>query len=104
MCASLQAQVTVSTTEADAEPSASGGAEPANPVIEWNRSILAIVPTPGGQPATVHSTRSFAILHAAIYDAVNNIDGSFSPYLVRLANIRGKRLKRLRPSKRLMMF
>jgi hypothetical protein len=72
---------------ADAEQSASGFAEPANPVIEWNRTLLVIVRTPGAQPATIHPTRSFAILHVAMYDAVNNIDGNFSPYLVRLSNI-----------------
>jgi hypothetical protein len=41
--------------------------------------------TPGAQPATVHPTRSFAIMHAAIYDAVNGIDGTHKPYLVRLS-------------------
>ena len=55
-----------------------------NPVVEWNRTLLQIVRTPGAQPATVHPTRSFAILHAAIYDAVNSIDRSHTPYLVRL--------------------
>ena len=35
-------------------------------VVEWNRTLLAIVRTPGAQPATVHPTRSFAIMHAAI--------------------------------------
>jgi hypothetical protein len=58
-----------------------------NPVIEWNRTLLVIVRTPGAQPATVHSTRSFAILHAAIYDSVNNIVGHFTPYLVRLPDV-----------------
>ena len=43
-----------------------------------------IVRTPGAQPATIHPTRSFAIMHAAIYDAVNAIDGTHQPYLVRL--------------------
>jgi hypothetical protein len=38
----------------------------------------------GAQPPTIHSTRSFAILHASIFDAVDNIDGTSSPYLVRL--------------------
>jgi hypothetical protein len=33
-----------------------------DPVIQWNRSLLAIVRTPGAQPATIHPTRSFAIL------------------------------------------
>jgi hypothetical protein len=61
--------------------------QPVNAVIEWNRTLLAIVRTPGGQPATIHSTRNFAILHAAIYDAVNNIEPMFSPYLVRLTNV-----------------
>src|SRR6266480_1535165 len=62
-------------------------AQPVNAVIEWNRTLLAIVRTPGAQPATVHSTRNFAIVHAAIYDAVNNIEPKFSPYLVRLSDV-----------------
>ncbi len=39
-------------------------------VIAWNQELLHIVQTPGLQPATVHPTRSYAILHAAIYDAL----------------------------------
>ena len=42
-------------------------------VIAWNQELLHIVQTPGAQPATIHPTRSFAILHAAIYDAVVSI-------------------------------
>src|SRR5437868_12557310 len=62
-------------------------AQPVNAVIEWNRTLLAIVRTPGAQPSTIHSTRSFALLHAAIYDAVNNIEPTFTPYLVRLPDV-----------------
>src|SRR5207244_9014202 len=62
-------------------------AQPVNAVIEWNRTLLAIVRTPGAQPATIHSTRNFAIVHAAMYDAVNNIEAKFSPYLVRLLKV-----------------
>jgi len=62
-------------------------AQRVNAVIEWNRTLLAIVRTPGAQPATIHSTRNFAILHAAIYDAVNNVAPKFSPYLVSLPNV-----------------
>jgi hypothetical protein len=58
-----------------------------NAVIQWNRTLLIIVRTPGAQPATVHSTRSFAIMHAAIYDAVNAIDRTHTPYLVRLSHV-----------------
>jgi len=58
-----------------------------NAVIEWNKTLLTIVRTPGAQPATLHSTRSFAIMHAAIYDAVNSIDGRHAPYLVHIERI-----------------
>jgi membrane-associated phospholipid phosphatase len=80
MCASLQAQVTRASIAPNAGPSV-------NPVIEWNRTLLVIVRTAGAQPPTIHSTRSFAILHASIFDAVNNIDGTYSPYLVRLTDV-----------------
>jgi len=56
----------------------------ANPVVEWNRILLGIVRTPGAQAPTVHPTRSFAMMHAAIYDAVNAIDRQYQPYLVHL--------------------
>src|SRR5438046_9117241 len=58
-------------------------AQPVDPVIEWNTTLLAIVRTQRAQPATIHSTSNFSYLHAAVYDAVNNIDPRFSPYLVR---------------------
>jgi membrane-associated phospholipid phosphatase len=52
------------------------------PVIDWNRILLSIVNTPGAQPANIHPTRNFAILHAAIYDAVNSIDRTGRAYLI----------------------
>jgi hypothetical protein len=61
--------------------------QPVNPVIQWNRNLLSIVRTPGAQSPTVHSTRSFAIMHAAIYDAVNAIDKTHQPYLIRLTGV-----------------
>src|SRR5258705_13848618 len=62
-------------------------AQPVNPVVQWNRTLLTIVRTPGAQPPTVHPTRSFAIMHAAIYDAVNAVDRTHRPYLVRLNGV-----------------
>jgi hypothetical protein len=58
-----------------------------DPVIQWNRNLLAIVRTPGAQPATIHPTRSFAMLHVAIYDAVNAIDQTHQAYAVRVAEV-----------------
>src|SRR6201993_4914851 len=42
-------------------------------VVDWNRELITILGTPGAQPATVHPTRSFALLQAAEYDAVTSI-------------------------------
>src|ERR1700724_2038955 len=54
-------------------------------VIAWNKELLHIVQTPGAQPATVHPTRSYAILHVAIYDAVVSITRDAPPYLISLS-------------------
>ncbi len=56
-------------------------------VVQWNKTLLTIVRTAGAQPATVHPTRSFAIMHAAIYDAVNSIDATHESYLVRIERV-----------------
>src|ERR1700674_1497620 len=85
LCAGLSAQAGVaraaSLNEGDSKLADTPTHAP-NPVVEWNRILLVIVRTPGAQPATVHPTRSFAIMHAAIYDAVNAIDKKHRPYLV----------------------
>jgi membrane-associated phospholipid phosphatase len=62
-------------------------AQPVNPVVQWNKTLLVIVRTPKAQPATIHPTRSFAIMHAAIYDAVNAIDRTHKPYFLRLTGV-----------------
>jgi hypothetical protein len=79
----------VALTSDDDHPTASS-TQPVNSAIEWNRTLLSIVRTPGAQPATIHSTRNFAILHAAIFDAVNNIDRDFQPYAVRHPHVSRK--------------
>jgi membrane-associated phospholipid phosphatase len=50
-------------------------------VVAWNQELLRIVQTPGDQPATIHPTRSFAIMHAAVYDAIVSITRDDPPYL-----------------------
>src|SRR5690349_23725014 len=59
---------------------ASSSSQP-DQVIQWNRTLLAVLQTPGAQPATVHPTRSMAIVHLAIYDAVNAIVRGHAAYL-----------------------
>jgi membrane-associated phospholipid phosphatase len=50
-------------------------------VVDWNQELIAIAGSPGAQPATVHPTRSLAILQAAEYDAVTSITRQDPPYL-----------------------
>ena len=78
----LAATAVAVLTGVNPAPVTAQSAQPVSQVVEWNRTLLVIVRTPGEQPATIHTTRSFAIMHAAIYDAVNAIDGTHKPYLV----------------------
>src|SRR5688572_24991869 len=50
-------------------------------VLQWNRVLMETVLTPGQHPATIMPVRSYAMMHAAMFDAVNSIDGSHTPYL-----------------------
>ena len=68
-------------TVAAAAPAGSGSGAI---VVDWNKQLVKIVNTPGAQPATIHPTRSFAILHVAIYDAVISITDRGEPYLLSL--------------------
>ena len=74
----------VASVTSQGEASRSVLAGPVNPVVQWNRTLLLILRTPGAQPPTIHPTRSFAMLHGAIYDAVNAIDRTHAPYVVNL--------------------
>ncbi len=59
--------------------------------VDWNRELITILGTPGAQPATVHPTRSFALLQAAEYDAVTSITHAAPPYLFSVRAPRGAR-------------
>lgn len=51
-------------------------------ILQWNRVLMETVLTPGQHPATIMQVRSYAMMHAAMYDAVNSIDGSRTAYLI----------------------
>src|SRR5713226_6821103 len=69
------------TVGANDNAAANGSSASGAIVIAWNKELLHIVLTPGAQPATVQPTRSYAIVHAAIYDAVVSITRDAPPYL-----------------------
>ncbi len=50
-------------------------------VVTWNNELIKILGIPGEQPAAIHPTRSFALLQAAEYDAVNSVTHRDRPYL-----------------------
>ena len=50
-------------------------------ILQWNRVLMETILTPGLHPATIMPVRSYAIMHAAMFDAVNSIDGTHTPYL-----------------------
>jgi len=81
----------ISTGNNKTAPLPVGGASGAI-VVDWNKELLQIVLTPGAQPATLHPTRSFAILHAAIYDSVVSITKDAHPYLFSVPASRGARV------------
>lgn len=51
-------------------------------ILQWNRVLMETVLTPGQHPATVMQVRSYAMMHAAMFDAVNSIDEKHLPYLI----------------------
>ena len=73
---------------AAAGPQAAAGRDAGSPfaagtgqlVVDWNKTLISILGTPGAQPATIHPTRSFAILQAAEYDAVVSVTHAGIPY------------------------
>ena len=49
-------------------------------VVDWNKRLVTILGTTGAQPATIHPTRSLAMLQAAEYNAVVSITHGTAPY------------------------
>ena len=60
----------------------SATAQPAEDVVlQWNRVLRQTLAVAGLQPATVMGSRSYSMMHLAMFDAVNSIDGTYTPYL-----------------------
>ena len=55
----------------------------ADVVIQWNQAVLAAIRI--DKPTIGFLTRDLAIVQSAIYDAVNSIDQTSSPFLVKVA-------------------
>ena len=62
-------------------------------ILQWNRVLAQTIQIPNAQPATINPVRSFAMMHLAMFDAVNSVDGSYTPYLTDIRYIRNASLK-----------
>lgn len=51
-------------------------------ILQWNRVLRETISTPGLHPPTIMPVRSYAMMHGAMFDAVNSIDGTYTPYLI----------------------
>jgi hypothetical protein len=51
-----------------------------NVIFQWDR-VLGQTLGAGIHPGHIHPTRSFSMLHLAMFDAANSVDGSYEPYL-----------------------
>ena len=58
-------------------------------VIRWNQILQATVFTPGQQPPTVGAQRSYAMMHVAMFDAINAIAQTHVPYASDVRSSRG---------------
>jgi hypothetical protein len=61
-----------------------GGETRGDVVIEWNQILQRTVPN-----ASLMVPRFYAMMHIAIFDAVNSVDPAYRPYRVRIRNARG---------------
>jgi hypothetical protein len=53
-----------------------------NVVLQWNRVIEQTIRSGVHPSATIFPVRPYAMVHAAMFDAVNSIDKSYTPYLI----------------------
>lgn len=61
--------------------------EQVDPVLEWNTYALRSVVTAGSPPPMV--SRNLAIMHSAVFDAVNSIQGGYKPYKFQMTSPAG---------------
>jgi hypothetical protein len=54
-----------------------------NPVTRWNAVAIQVLPV---DPGLVADSRAFAIVHAAIHDAVNGVERRYEPYTIELSS------------------
>ena len=62
-------------------------------ILQWNRVLGQTLQIPNAHPPNILPVRSFAMMHLAMFDAVNSIDGSYTPYLTEVDASRSASIK-----------
>ncbi|MDQ3374657.1 MAG: vanadium-dependent haloperoxidase [Acidobacteriota bacterium] len=62
-------------------------------ILQWNRVLAQTIAIPEEHPPTILPVRSFAMMHLAMFDAVNSIDGSYTPYLTKVRSARNASMR-----------
>ena len=62
-------------------------------ILQWNRVLGQTLQIPDAQPPNILPLRSLAMMHLAMFDAVNSIDGSYAPYLTDVPGMRNASMK-----------
>ena len=62
-------------------------------ILQWNRVLGQTIQIPNAHPPTILPVRSFAMMHLAMFDAANSIDGSYMPYLTEVRGVRNASMK-----------
>ncbi|MBM0229065.1 MULTISPECIES: vanadium-dependent haloperoxidase [Micromonospora] len=82
VCAAVAGILAVASPVAATSPASAADNTPANAVIVWDRNAQTAIWEVAGQQPQVQA-RSFAMVHGAVYDAVNAIAGRpYQPYLI----------------------
>jgi PAP2 superfamily len=58
-------------------------------ILQWNRVLGQTLQVPDIHPGNILPVRSFAMMHLAMFDAVNSIDSTYTPYLTDVPGPRG---------------
>lgn len=78
LCAVAALCTSIATFAGGSTPSPGG-----NAVTRWNAVAIQVLPV---DPGLVMDSRGFAIVHAAIHDAVNGVERRYQPYTIELSS------------------
>jgi hypothetical protein len=84
-----QLHLTATPVDHSGAQEAASTAQQGDAVIRWNQVLQQALRVPGAQPPTIRVERSYAMMHAAMFDAVNSIERAFKPYFVEVRASRG---------------